>query len=197
MSEATTSTDLLLNGYIARTFSPTDAHNYFATLFHNPNFLQHYHISYAQGAWFALNMPSPSPGPSSQVLFRPLDCNTNLTQGTVVPQRRWTPSDEFDIRRHVVEATLHLPIFFFRLSGQVGFCLQDILQGHDRDLYSRDGEVPLEGRATTHIRINVSSQSYTRYDDFIYIFFDSSHSGQNAALGNARSPYETRPLRGI
>jgi len=77
-----------------------------------------------------------------------------MTQGTVVPQRRWTPADEVDIRRHVEEATLQLPVFFVNRHGGVGFLLTDILQGHDHDLYNRDDQASLGGRATTHIRIN-------------------------------------------
>ena len=86
----------------------------------------------------------------------PLDYSVRTTQGTVVPQRRWTPADEVDIRRHVEEATLQLPVFFVNRQGGVGFLLTDILQGHDHDLYNRDGQASLGGRATTHIRINVN-----------------------------------------
>jgi hypothetical protein len=86
----------------------------------------------------------------------PLDFNIKLTQGTVVPQRRWNPADEFDIRRFVVQATLQLPIFFVHLNGGVGFWLPDILQDRDRNLCDRDSEAPLGGTTTTHIRINVS-----------------------------------------
>ena len=85
----------------------------------------------------------------------PLDFSVRMTQGTVVPQRRWTPAVEVDIRRHVEEATLQLPVFFVNRHGGVGFSLPDILQGHDHDLSNRDSQAPLGGRSTTHIRINV------------------------------------------
>jgi hypothetical protein len=88
----------------------------------------------------------------------PLDFSIKLTQGTVLPQRRWTPADEASNRRHVEEATLQLPIFFIHRNGEVGFRLPDILQGDDQDLVNRDTEASLGGVATTHIRIDVSSR---------------------------------------
>src|SRR6267142_4906087 len=154
--------NLFVDGFISNTFSPRDAHNFFALLLGTPDFLQHYHISYAQGMWYIMrNVPPPSPGLPSQSLLLPLDFNVALTQGTVVTQRRWTPADEVDIRRHVEEATLQLPAFFVHLNGGVGFWLPDILQGRDRELCNRDSEAPLGGRTTTHIRINVSSHTLT------------------------------------
>ena len=152
--------DLFVDGFLAQTFSPQDAHNFFTLLLRTPNFMQHYRISYTQGVWYIIRcVPSPSPGVPSQNVSQPLDFSVKMTQGTVVPQRRWTPADEVDIRRHVEEATLQLPVFFVNRHGGVGFSLQDIIQGRDHDLFNRDSYAPLGGRATTHIRINVSSQT--------------------------------------
>ena len=109
-------------------------------------------------AWYIIrSVPSPSLGASSQNGSLPLDFSVRMTQGTVVPQRRWTPADEVDIRRHVEEATLQLPVFFVNRNGGVGFSLPDILQGRDHDLYNRDSQASLGGKSTTFIRINVSS----------------------------------------
>ena len=164
--------DLFIDGFISKTFSPQDAHNFFALLLGTPHFLQYYHISYAQGIWYIRrDVPSPSPGVPSQRFLLPLDFNARLTQGTVVPQSRWTPADEVDIRRHVEEATLQLPIFFVHLNGAVGFWLPDVLQGRDHDLCNRDNEAPLGGRTTTHVRINVSSRTLTLAAMFlIYVY---------------------------
>ena len=153
--------DLFVDGFLAHTFSPQDAHSFFVLLLRNPNFLQHYRITYShtQGVWYILrSVPSPSLGAPSQNVSLPLDFSVKLTQGTVVPQRRWSPADEVDIRRHVEEATLQLPVFFVR-NGGIGFWLPDILQGRDQDLYNRDFQASFGGRATTHIRINVSSRT--------------------------------------
>jgi hypothetical protein len=103
--------------------------------------------------------PQPPPGVPTQNLLLPLDFNACTTQGTVVPQRRWFPTDEIDVRRHVALATLQLPIYFVKRSGEIGLWLPDILQGRDYDLHDGDREAPLGGRATTHLRINVSSDT--------------------------------------
>jgi hypothetical protein len=100
--------------------------------------------------------PPPPLGIPPQNLMLPLDYNVRTSQGTVVPQRRWTPADDIDVRRYVASATLQLPIYFVNRNGGVGFWLPDILQGRDHDLYHGDREAPLGGRATTHLRINVS-----------------------------------------
>jgi hypothetical protein len=122
----------------------------------------------------------------------PLDFSVSTTRGTVVPQRRWTPSEEIDIRRFV-EATLQLPIFFVHWNGAVGFWLPDILEGRDGDLYNRNSEAPLGGRATTHIRINVSSSLSSR-KRFSSMFIDSFHSGPDMPIGDARYQHETRRI---
>ena len=145
-------------------FSPEDAHNFFALLLRTQGFLRDYRMSYSQGVWYIMQNPPffqpPPPGVPPQNLMLPLDHNVCITQGTVVPQRRWTPADEIDVRRYVENATLQLPIYFVNRNGGVGFWLPDILQGRDHDLYLGDTEAPLGGRATTHLRLNVSS--YTR-----------------------------------
>ncbi|KAI9463773.1 hypothetical protein F5148DRAFT_982359 [Russula earlei] len=103
----------------------------------------------------------PSPGcpiPNSPLL---IDFSVVTTRGTVVPQRRWTPADEVDVRRHVESAALQLPMFFVNRRSGVGFWLPDILQGRDHDLYHGDREASLGGRTTTTIRIN-----WPGYGDF-------------------------------
>jgi len=144
------SDDILVDGYIAQTFTPQDASAFFTLLLRTPDVRSH--VSYTRGVWYMDYAQHPSSG-------FPLDFSVRSMEGTVVPQRRWTPADEFDIRRHVQEATLQPPIFFVNRNGGVGFWLPDILEGRDGDLYNRDSHAPLGGRTTTHIRINVSSQT--------------------------------------
>ena len=118
-------------------------------------------MSYSHGVWHILQNPPyfspPPPGVPIQNLQLPLDFSVSTTQGTVVPQRRWTPADEIDVRRYVTSATLQLPIYFVNKNGSVGFWLPDILQGRDHDLYNGNREAPLGGKSTTFLRINVSS----------------------------------------
>lgn len=147
--------DLFVDGFIAATFSPRDAHSYFALLLKTPDFRSH--VSFVRGVWYTNFVQQPSSGFPTQL---PLDFSLRTTEGTVVPQRQWTPADQVDIRRHIQEATLQFPIFFVKRNGGVGFWLPDILEGgRDDDLYNRDSYGQFGGRSTTHIVINVSSQT--------------------------------------
>ena len=142
-------------------FSPRDAHAFFTHLLRTSDY--HSHISYSQGIWYMNCVQQPSSGLSTQL---PLDFSTRETEGTVVPQTRWTPADNVDIRRYVQEAPLQLPVFFVNQNGSVGFWLPDILDGRDGDLYNRENHASLGGTSTIHIRINVSSLSYLTANDF-------------------------------
>lgn len=159
----TLSSDVLTDGFVARTFTPEDAANYFTLLLRTPPFqpfLRYYGTVYHQGAWYLTRnanlVQGTSPGvpPQSTPL---LDYNSSTTHGSVVPQRRWTPTNEVDFRRYVDGAALELPIFFVNRNGGIGFRLPDILRGRDRDLHNADKFAPLGGRATVQIGINVST----------------------------------------
>ncbi|KAH9961954.1 hypothetical protein BC827DRAFT_1267307 [Russula dissimulans] len=151
--------DILVDGFISHTFSPQDAHIFFSLVLRTPDFLRLYRILYWKEAWYIMqNLHSdprlePSLGFPKEDLPLPLDFSVRTTQGTVVPQQRWTPS-EVDFSRHVEGAVLQLPIFFVNGNGGVGFWLPDILQGRFRGLCNGDREAPLGGKTTTHIRIN-------------------------------------------
>jgi|SRR5712672_168831 len=155
--------DILVDGFISHTFSPQDAHKFFALVLRTPDFLRHYHISYWQEAWYitqslhSVLRLEPSLRFPSEGLPLPLDFSVRTTQGSVVPQRRWIPAERVGFRRHVEDAVLQLPIFFVNGNGGVGFWLPDILRGRYRDLCNGDREAPLGGKTTTHIRINVSA----------------------------------------
>ena len=149
-----------MDGFLAHTFSPQDAYNFLVLLFRTPDFRSY--VSYSQGMWYMTYVQQPSSG---LPIWLPLDINTRTTEGTVIPQRRWTPADKVDIRRHVQDAALQFPVFFLNRNG-VGFWLPDILQGRNHDLYNRDSQATLGGTSTTFIRINVSSLSYLAAKDF-------------------------------
>lgn len=146
--------DVLVDGYIARTFAPEDATNYFMRLLRTPSsqsFLQYYGVAYNHNTWHITYdidfMQARSPGV--------LDHNIRETYGTVVPQRRWIPADEVDVRRYVDVSVLQLPVFFVNHNDSIGFRLPDILRGCDGDLHKADSIAPLGGRSSTVIRINV------------------------------------------
>jgi hypothetical protein len=151
-----------LDWFIARTFSARDARIYFTSFFRTRDFLQDYRISYSRGAWritenqhapFARWPLSRSPIQDSP---QPVDFDVRETQGTVVPQRRWTAAPQVMYRRHVRDDVLQLPIFFAQRNGEVGFSLSDILQGRDSSLYNGDKEASLGELTTIFIRISVS-----------------------------------------
>ncbi len=157
-----TPTDVLVDGFVARTFASEDANNYLMLLLRTPPpqyFLRYYGVVYHQGAWYITrnvnSVQSTSPGVPLQTTPL-LDHSMRATQGTVVPQSRWIPADDVDVRRHVEGAVLQLPIFFVNRNGSLGFWLPDIPRGCDRDLHNANTFAPLGGRTTTHVRINVS-----------------------------------------
>jgi hypothetical protein len=133
------------------------------------DFMRYYGISYSKGVWYIVqnthHIPPPLPEAPIPNPPLPLDFDVRKTEGTIVRQRRWTPLDEVDHRRHVEEAMLQPPVFFVnRQSGGVGFWLPDILRGRDHDLLNdllNGGRAaPLEGKTTTHVRISVSSHIF-------------------------------------
>ena len=155
--------DIFVDGFVARTFTAGDANNYLRLLLRTPQpqcFLEYYGIEYCRGAWYIRCNGNMMQGASPGVPYLPtplLDYSMNETAGTVVPQRRWTPAEEVDIRRHVECAALLLPIFFVnRTDGSLGFRLTDILHGCDRELYNANSFAPLGGKYTTQVRIHVS-----------------------------------------
>ena len=140
------------------------------TIFHfytwTPNFFRR--LLYSQGTWHIIQNASavllPSPGVPTSLLL--LDFSVGASQGTVAPQRRWTPADEVDIRRYVQEAGPQLPVFLVNRNGSVGCYLPDIIKGRDHDLLNRDNQAQLGGGTMTHISINVSPTSYLPPKDF-------------------------------
>ena len=140
-------------------FAHEDAGHYFVLLLRTQDFIQYYGIVYHRGAWFITHNVNLVQGNSPGVLLQTtplLDYSMGATYGTVVPQRRWMPADEVDVRRHVQGAVLQLPVFFVNRNGSIGFPLLDILRGCDRDLHNANDFATLGGVTTTHIRINVS-----------------------------------------
>jgi len=150
--------DIFVDGFIANTFSPQGVPAYLTHLLGRPDFLQFYNVVYHGRSWYITqNYVLPqSPGVAAQHPWIPLDFYVGATQGTVVPQQRWIPDGEVDVRRHIEEARLQLPILFVKNDGGIGFTLHDILQGIDINLFDRDSQAQLGGVSTTHVRINVS-----------------------------------------
>lgn len=181
-------------------FSPQDAQDFLALLFKTPDFLQHISYSNLKGVrYFTRNVPyvqPPSLGLPRQIALLPLDFSVQTTEGTVVPQRRWTPTAVVDVRRHVENGVLELPIFFVNHNGGIGFRLSDILQDRHHDLCNGDGEAPLGGKTTIYIRINVSSHMLILAARLSFLFLGFPHSGLAMATGSARYLLATSPTHG-
>lgn len=91
------------------------------------NILEFYNINHTVNSVQSTSR-SPAPDQSASRLLH----QDNLRHQ--VPQRRWTPADEVDFRRHVAGAAPKLPNFFVNRNCNIGFPLVDILRGRDRDV---------------------------------------------------------------
>ncbi|KAI0260365.1 hypothetical protein BC834DRAFT_900958 [Gloeopeniophorella convolvens] len=152
--------DVFVDGYVSNTFPPEDATHYFTLLLKAPpsaSLIHMYGIVCSGREWHItqnlqfVQHPAPNTaGVPSRLL---LDYHTGNIGGTVVRQRRWLPRNEVDVRRHIEDATLQLPVFFVARDGTLGYGLQSILQNAEYHL--RDGyqPAPLGGVTTTTIRI--------------------------------------------
>ena len=75
--------------------------------------------------------------------------------GTVIPQARWSPENVNDLRHHVTEAILQMPIFFIQGNGTLGLSLDDAYNNRCHTLRDARMQAQLGGKTTTHIRIGV------------------------------------------
>ena len=160
------SNELLVDGYISRAFYPNrSAELYLSHLLKTSRNLKD------------LYQTLPAPGGSGLVFVireasRPLrspplmwDSGAPLWLldyvikdiGTVVPQTLWIPHHRNDIRQHVEEADLQMPIFFIHENGDLGLSLEDAVNGRHSTLRDARTQAQLGGKTTTHIRISVSS----------------------------------------
>ncbi|KAI0266702.1 hypothetical protein BC834DRAFT_109823 [Gloeopeniophorella convolvens] len=149
-------TDLLVDGYVSRTFQAQPAQRYFSTLFKS-NTLPPYHawISPSRRLVFVVNhVPGHILVATASQRDPPWTIDWGIVSvGTVVPQTMWEPQSITDRRQHVEEAELQMPIFFIRTDGTVGISLEDAASGRCDTLFNARSPAPLAGRTTTHIRI--------------------------------------------
>ena len=75
--------------------------------------------------------------------------------GTVIPQARWSPENVNDLRHHVTEAILQMPIFFIQRNGTVGLSLDDAYNNRCHTLRDARMQAQFGGKYTTQIRIGV------------------------------------------
>ncbi|KAF8269840.1 hypothetical protein EI94DRAFT_1798831 [Lactarius quietus] len=157
------SEELLVDGYISRAFYPNKAAEvYLSHLLKTSNFRE-----------LCQTLPSPNGKvfvvrdtsrflPPSDLNDVPLLLDYVVKDiGTVVPQTLWTPHNKNDLKQHVEEADLQLPIFFIQ-NGDLGLSLEDAVNGRCHSTL-RDARTyaQLGGKTTTHIRI-----SWPGYEDY-------------------------------
>ena len=158
--------ELLIDGYISQSFSPNkDAEDYLCNLLNTNR---------AGLRQSCMTLPTPD---GSSVIFvtrgapdsfapRPLTQDPNgyplwlldhrvMSIGPVVPQRLWTPKSPNDVKQHVTEARLELPIFFTHEDGALGLSLSDAAKGRCNTLRDADMQAHLRGKFTTNIRVSV------------------------------------------
>lgn len=78
--------------------------------------------------------------------------------GTVIPQARWSPENVNDLRHHVTEAKLQMPIFFVQQNGTLGLSLEDAYNNRCHTLRGAQTQAQLGGKSTTQVRIGVCSR---------------------------------------
>jgi hypothetical protein len=78
-----------------------------------------------------------------------------MARGTVVPQTLGALNIVADLRQHVAEEELQLPIFFESMDGRLGLPLEAAVAGRTNDLLNAQAFAPLGVMSTTQIRIHV------------------------------------------
>ncbi|KAI9440544.1 hypothetical protein H4582DRAFT_1937640 [Lactarius indigo] len=162
------STELLVDGYISRAFNPKGAEEYFSHLLKTKN-------------WKVLHLTLPSPREPS-VVFVIQEASRHLQTppfmdsngvpfwlldyaikepGTVVPQTLWIPHHKNDLKQHVEEANLQLPIFFIHGNGSLGLSLEAAALGQCRTLRDANVHAQLGGK-NHHTHPNLGYQDFKR-----------------------------------
>ncbi|KAI0295984.1 hypothetical protein BC826DRAFT_257869 [Russula brevipes] len=146
--------DLLIDGYISETFSPRVAVIYVACVFKvEPTRLRTFTHECRPGVFFASNPPTDHSRPPITLNGRPawvLDYVIRFG-GSVIPHQLW-PHKLDDFLRSVGQASLHLPVFFLNMDGNLGVPVMNAAAGQ-MSLDAAHEPAPLGGGYTTKIRI--------------------------------------------
>ena len=147
------------HGYIAQTLEPFDAAQYFTRLFHmderslRPTFPQGW-----PNAFFITSPVVHNAAPAIYVGNRPAWLLDYVLQnnGTVVPQRIWSPGTPSD-SLHYNKVSLNMPIFFVNNDRKrLGLRVVDAAAGDCMSLLNARATAPVGNCYTTSIRIKVS-----------------------------------------
>ena len=152
-----TSPDLLVDGYIAYTFTPQVAEVYLTYLFKvDPKRVQAFGVHNWPGAFFVADPPMNHCRPQhiGNGRYAWLLDYVIRRGGSVVPQQLWSPQGQGDWRRYVEQALLHIPVFFVNMDGSLGVPVSHAAAGQ-MSLRDAHEPAPLGDRTTTKIRISV------------------------------------------
>ncbi|KAI9428484.1 hypothetical protein H4582DRAFT_2045436 [Lactarius indigo] len=134
--------DLMIDGYIATTFSPQDAETYYCILLRrNPHFLQ---PSIHNGIFYAMPPHRPDLDPRQPQTPWVID-HMVWNRGTVIGQQIWATRNQYEL--------LSPPIFFVHRNGALGLPLIQAAGGD----------------CITHAQIRIGWRGYRPWDDQIMI----------------------------
>ncbi|THH13455.1 hypothetical protein EW146_g6768 [Bondarzewia mesenterica] len=140
---------IMIDGYISRTFQPQWADNHFSTLLKTA--LSHYRVYYDTGMrCFFLRRDALRPGSAPMIL----DYSADTSIGSLVPQSLWTPHSLTDRRQYVEQAKLEPPTFFVHTNGVIGVRLVDAAAGNCHTLKELGTPARLGNKSSVHLRMN-------------------------------------------
>ena len=146
------------HGYIARTLEPRDAAQYFTRLLHmDERFLQPRFLPEWPNAFFITNLVVQNVVPTILIDNHPAWLLDYVLQnnGTVVPQRIWSPGTPSDALRYN-NVSLNMPIFFVNHDRKtLGLRLVNAAAGDCMSLLNARATAPVGNCHTTSIRIKV------------------------------------------
>lgn len=157
--------ELLIDGYISQSFSPNSAEDYFQHLLKTNKTgvnqsCQTLLKPDGSGVLFAVKtipnniFPVPFMQDRNGRPLWLLDY-VIVRMGTVIPQARWSPENVTDLRHHVTNAILQMPIYFVQQDGSLGISLDDTINGRCHTLRDAGMQGQFGGKTTTFIRIGV------------------------------------------
>ncbi|KAI9435045.1 hypothetical protein H4582DRAFT_1972450 [Lactarius indigo] len=150
--------DLMIDGYIATTFSPQDAETYYCILLRrNPHFLQ---PSIHNGIFYAMPPHRPDLDPRQPQTPWVID-HMVWNRGTVIGQQIWVTRNQYEL--------LSPPIFFVHRNGALGLPLIQAAGGDCMSLQGASRPAPLGETCSTHAQIRINWRGYRPWDDQIMI----------------------------
>jgi len=160
---------LLIDGYLAKMFSPRGAEEYHTSLLRREPQLIQWHANGNVLASPHIVFTAPPPGLESDEPEHvwTIDLPTRDT-GPVIPQQIWTPRKPSDTQRYVYneQLELHPPVFFVHRDDEgLGLPVTEAAAGNCMHL--RGAEQAARVGSSTHAQIRINWRGYPEWDDQI------------------------------